>query len=118
MGSGSTHGHTGQSAVRPFQIGPGVRRVMKRRGCLDCHLIEPRPGQWIGRRCPRCAEEFAKKNQPAGDKPSRDPDLAATVSRLKTYLTNIAIQYPDLWKEVDRLRAERGRSEERRVGKE
>jgi hypothetical protein len=84
---------------------------MKRHGCIDCKLMEPVAGQWIGGLCPACtkmrAERKARQAEPAEPKP---PKQDATAARLQGCLRAIAQQYPDLWKHVDRLRAERGRT--------
>jgi hypothetical protein len=41
---------------------------------------------------------------------SNDQALEATAARLRGYLARIAQQYPEIWKNVDRVRAERGRA--------
>jgi hypothetical protein len=39
-----------------------------------------------------------------------DPSLQTTAARLRGHLARIAAEYPDIWRQVDRLRAERGRT--------
>lgn len=84
---------------------------MKRHGCIDCKLMEPVAGQWVGGLCPRCtqlrANQEAHKPAPAEPKPPKQDE---TATRLQGYLHQIAQQYPEVWKTVDRLRAERGRT--------
>ncbi len=47
--------------------------MAKRRGCIDCKLIEPEAGQWVEGRCPRCAKAHAKSpakpNYPREERP-------------------------------------------------
>ena len=89
---------------------------MKRRGCIDCSLIEPTAQQWVGGLCPSCSELRARRAErqaasappPAEPKPEKDPALAATAARLQGYLARVADQYPDVWKQVDMLRSFRG----------
>ena len=89
---------------------------MKRRGCIDCHLIEPTPGLWIVGRCPNCAElhKLRQERQPeplaAKAAKRKDEALAATAIRLQGYLARIAEQYPNIWRNIDRMRAECGRT--------
>jgi hypothetical protein len=43
----------------------------RRRGCLDCHLIEPKPGKWKGQRCQRCRQARGILNPPRGKRTGR-----------------------------------------------
>jgi hypothetical protein len=85
---------------------------VKRRGCTRCRLMEPAPGQWVGGLCPSCTQLRARQTaaRPPTSGPTKDVALDATVARLQVYLARIAEQYPDVWKNVDRLRAGRGRT--------
>jgi hypothetical protein len=92
---------------------------MKRRGCTECHSIEPVAGAWRDGLCPACTEirklrleREAKSSQPVAASPQapKDPALEATVKRLQHYLTRITELYSDIWRTVDQLRAERGRT--------
>src|SRR5450631_2929021 len=98
------HGGTDRGTAR------GRLVPMKRRGCIDCHLIEPTPGLWIAGRCPNCAELHRLRQERQPDAPAakavKDEALAATAIRLQGYLARIAEQYPNIWRQIDRMRAE------------
>jgi hypothetical protein len=80
---------------------------MKRRGCVECHLIEPAPGEWRDGLCPRCWEARRAKlaNQPAP--PPKPQPRDATVERLRGHMADLAKRHPEIWREADQLRAQR-----------
>ncbi|HET9322039.1 MAG TPA: hypothetical protein VFO27_19750 [Bryobacteraceae bacterium] len=81
---------------------------MKRRGCIDCRLIEPTAGQWIGGRCPRCTEILAQ-TKTASPVPAKPKAVArdATADRLRKYIAEQTSVNPDVWKVIDAWRARR-----------
>lgn len=82
---------------------------MKRRGCTDCHLIEPRPGQWANGICPSCTairERAAVKAAPPA--PKLQPD-DPTVKRLQQYIRRIVASRPEIWAQIDQMRERRGK---------
>ena len=97
---------------------------MRRRGCIDCHLIEPSPGQWIKGRCPRCskiaehrvrelaagADAGASGEAVSGTPPPRKVILTPDyVARPLRHLHSLPARYPRIWQQIDDLRSRRGK---------
>ena len=88
---------------------------MRRRGCIDCRLIEETPGQWIKGRCPRCnqlAEMRVRREQQAASAPppKLPPRVIPTpeyVRRPLVHLASVGKRYPQAWQWIDKFRAER-----------
>ena len=90
---------------------------MRRRGCIDCHLIEPVAGQWIKGRCPRCNQVVTSRVREPVQSAAPEPIAAAPrkiptpewVERPLRHLRSLPTRYPQIWQQVDDLRSRRSK---------
>jgi len=52
----------------------------KRRGCTECRLIEPEPGQWVNGLCPECTAVPAQRIPAPANKPFKASPLSSDIT--------------------------------------